>query len=105
MSALTGLVVLRDRISSRKRWCQGALAKNKYGLRVSPDSTDAVSWCLVGALQTVSLSAHVGEVLMSGLPKSYYGTLSHYNDTHTHAEVLQVVDRAIERLKKESAVV
>ena len=42
-----------------KRWTQGQLAKNSAGELVDPSSTDAVSWCVLGAADKFC-SSHAG---------------------------------------------
>lgn len=37
-------------LSSRKKWCQFANARNEVGLATTADSPYAESWCLSGAL-------------------------------------------------------
>jgi hypothetical protein len=47
ISILTDVVNL---LSHDGRWQQGCLARNSYGYRTDPRATDAVKWCLVGAI-------------------------------------------------------
>ncbi len=36
---------------SRKNWCQGTWATDKYGTHVTPESRDAVAVCAAGAIR------------------------------------------------------
>lgn len=37
-------------LNTEKRWCRGAEARDIHGTPVSPQSPEAVQWCLLGAI-------------------------------------------------------
>lgn len=46
----------RARALVARGWCRGALARNRFGFRVSPYSRRAVSWCASGALNAAAMT-------------------------------------------------
>lgn len=93
----------RKRIESPDHWCQGFFGANKKGEPCLAKSPDAQAWCIVGALivecpddillRLAALGAMDREAGATG------GALG-FNDRHTHAEVLAMIDRTIEGLEK-----
>lgn len=72
----TAVEVLRQAkalISNRQNWTQQCEARNKDLQPCPPNHPDAVAFCISGADYTVE----------------------QYNDTHTHRQVLQLIDTAI----------
>lgn len=92
--------LLRDKAC----WTQGALARNSRGERCNPFSTEAQSWCLMGALQHLSnidfkeLSPAYYD-LKSSLPKSFPEFWAENNDKWNHKEMLNYLDQQINRLR------
>lgn len=92
----------RKRIESPDRWCQGFFGMSKTGKRVIPESADAVRWCLMGALM-----AETGDDMATyrRAENALFSIASMaivlFNDRHTHAEVLALIDRTIEMLEKQ----
>jgi len=108
----------RKRIENKQNWCKGYAAVDKDGLFITPTgSPAAVSWCAMGAIRRES-SVHYGRMylgryrrytkenvaalkarkaLVDVLPEKFV-VLSRYNDhpETTHAEILELFDRAIE---------
>lgn len=89
----------RARIEKPENWCQKYYAVNEQGMAVAPESKEACSWCSEGALLTIagmSFNERRRTLLyldaVTGLSTLGAG---HFNDTHTHAEVLDLFDRAI----------
>jgi hypothetical protein len=41
---------IKELLTDESKWTQETLAKNENGERVSPTQSDAVCWCLVGAI-------------------------------------------------------
>ena len=109
----------RTVISNESHWTQGVAARRADGTPCNiagGTDVDAVCWCSVGAVQlvvfgrnglfsaaklgdeTCVLETMLWEVLgfiANEVTYSNYGIV-HYNDNHTHAEVLAVWDLAIE---------
>lgn len=98
---------VRKRIRDPKRWTQNAIARNYSGAPVWPENQSAVCWCVVGAI--------VREVYESG-ERDWYtadkiadilhhnqmrrSSLIDFNDSHTHEEVLAIIDRAIQEVER-----
>lgn len=109
VTTLETLTKVRELLSDPDRWCQGLRARNKDGLPVEPDGRTAVSWCLSGAIQRVSATSYLGFDAISAIDEIFdarsvldeiiYVSLEEYNDTHTHTEVLALLDEAIEKEK------
>lgn len=100
---------VREIIGEEKNWCQGAFAKDKHGLSVFETSDEACTFCLLGAFWRVA-SKHkfryaerqpIRQLLRKQLPKGWSGSLDSFNDSHTHKEVLAIVDAAIVEAEKE----
>lgn len=85
----------RAKIEKAENWTQGEIARDTRG-RCNPKSPNAECWCAVGSIDVVTGydvddygdSLEILETL-AGM------ALDHFNDTHTHAEVLSLFDRAI----------
>ncbi len=102
-------------IEKPENWTQGAAARDKNGdvvrspmavLAEEAQSPDACQWCVIGAFAKLGLAKDweiPTEILM---PEIAIGPIKHgyelggvgvFNDTHTHAEVLQLLKDAIDR--------
>lgn len=106
MTTLDVLKAMRALISDPARWTQDAWARDASGRPVMEFDPTAVSFCMAGAWQHIiwaAFPARAEAPLRRDLVTSVAGTLralthmptGEYNDTHSHAEVLAVVDRAI----------
>ena len=90
-----------DLLSDETRWCRGTFARNKDGYPVASDHADAVSWCLVGAVNkcygvsSISSGAAIGKLMDLSYRRSASG-ISSFNDAagRTHAQILEVVKEA-----------
>ncbi len=86
------LKLVRETISDPKNWCQGDAFQDYKGNSVGPDKAE--KYCLLGSMA-------------KNLPdKQDYNAVWHYlhsvvcqlawfNDTHSHSEVLDLLDKAI----------
>lgn len=95
------LVAARELLSDEKRWTKGNLAHDVDGDDVRPRSKHAVCWCVMGAVQKFSLGTwHQGGAL-NRIHGVVGGSIPEFNDapTTTHADVLRVLDAAIEKAK------
>ncbi len=94
---ITKDVTARKLIADPKNWTQIFAARNANGIPVHPTDGDAVCFCAVGAVQKTTAEGGAGGCLRligRHLPK---GTnLPQFNDSHTHEEVLQLFDKAIQ---------
>lgn len=92
-------------IKDPAHWTQFAPARDHKGNPCGPNNPDAVCFCSVGAIQSVScgitqstlIHAVRGQIERTN-PTRY--ALSAFNDTGTHAEVMQAWERAIEQQRK-----
>lgn len=98
------LVNARMILYRQHRWCTGSEARDINGFSVRSISPSAVRWSLAGAIQN---AAHYANETPHRAMVAVYvqvdtGDIWQFNDTHTHAEVLAVLDKAIaaERTKQ-----
>lgn len=94
----------RKRIEKEENWTQNASAKDEKGLVCRFDS--AVKFCALGALWAEEELSGVtykedlnGKVLRDLIGGS---SMAMWNDTHTHAEVLALYDKAIAKLEADA---
>ena len=101
---------MRELLAEPSRWTQKVSARDAAGK--SRDATDpcATSFCLVGAAQRVSPQGPTGvyyglvtKHLADTLGRRWGIGLAKYNDTHTHTEVLALLNTAIAALKGTTA--
>jgi hypothetical protein len=95
----------RALIEKRRNWTQGAWARTRW-LRfyVVPEARNAYAFCASGAIRRCAgegtrLESRAWRALYTAIDMSVIG----FNDTHTHAEVLDAFDRAIELAKSSTA--
>ena len=97
------LTRVRKRIEKPENWTQGAAARIwPKGSPVSVSSPRAKCWCLAGATFREA-SAYPLDAASEAENKLYRMAefdVAFWNDTHTHAEVLALLDEAIEELRK-----
>jgi len=94
MTPLETLKAARHLISDPAKWTQGTIARDWTGKQTTADSIDAFCWCAVGALEKVGSNAGPFRALRWAMPSGYRSIVS-FNDSHTHAEVLALFDKAI----------
>lgn len=94
----------RELIADSTRWTKGAFARDEYGYPCSADDPYARVYCAIGAIEHFACA----EVHTKDSMECWYAELTlqefvgdnqsvtEFNDSHTHAEVLAVFDRAIE---------
>lgn len=95
------LIQAKAVIADPAKWAQNTYAKNSQGVRVGADNPDAICFCSVGALQKISPKCYGAYALevwqaMELLDDGCSEDILAYNDTHTHAEVMDVWDKAIQ---------
>jgi hypothetical protein len=104
-------VKARALIAEPRNWCQGAVARDATGRALNRDfrsvdaavfSQSAVSFCLAGAMGRAagdfsqgmeSCSALADMIALPERDRAIYP--GGFNDTHSHAEVLALLDRGI----------
>lgn len=83
---------IKELLKNPESWTRGTYAKDAKGEGVMSRDAKAVCWCLLGALyrcypdNTVAIS----QALTDGAKSS---NLAVWNDNHTHAEVLALVEK------------
>lgn len=93
------LKLAKSLIADEKNWIKGASAKNADGSVVSAWDDDAVCFCSIGAAlkADTSMPGYMYDALFKACkvidPNAR--NISQFNDTHTHAEVMQMWDIAI----------
>jgi hypothetical protein len=110
------LRLARWRITSPERWTTGAFARDAAGEPVGCLSSEACSWCILGAIVASELGGSRSAVARDALRLTISLTwpvivgahpvelpLGPFNDlpSTTHAVVLDVFDRSIARLEAE----
>lgn len=91
------LVKARELIADPERWVQHMNASTADRRMVASTSCDACKWCANGAVMKVAGTCWNENYLpaMRTLDQIGGGDIVHFNDTHTHAEVIAAFDRAI----------
>lgn len=108
MTQKEAIIAVRELISDPKRWTQGVYARRIkddpiFHHSVTPQSKDATCWCMLGAVikvcssDSVSFETDVTKTIESLMP-TQFGGIAKFNDSHTHAEVLALLDSTIEKL-------
>lgn len=100
----------RALIADEKSWTRGAYAFDERGKKQVCPNQHSVCFCSVGALARaarvspgdIERSEVVGAILSVGNFEEV-GHLVEFNDSHSHAEVLALFDRAIARAESEAA--
>lgn len=97
MTTLEQLIAMRELLTPPECWTKGAFARDKFDVITTSYSPDAVRWCLYGAMYKVGFGHDIINTMQT-LPLS----LSVYNDhpTTTHADILKLLDTAIENEKE-----
>lgn len=95
MTPVEILKAARELIAKPERWTRGCGARDASGEDVEARSDAAICWCAIGAIVRVSDDNPVpAEMLLRRvLPDG--GFISSFNDSHDHAEVVALFDRAI----------
>lgn len=89
MTIKSDLIAARKLIEKEENWCQG------YSKRAA--SNGGYAYCAAGAISSATAPSYAGNTAAYNhiWPYNSGGVLSGFNDTHTHAEVLALFDRAI----------
>jgi hypothetical protein len=96
----------RARISSPTNWCRGAGARDTQGQPCGSFSTNAVCWCVGGAIERECAQDFGFRMEVEALVAKHAGcgarTLHKWNDEkgRTHGEVVAAVDAAIAELEE-----
>lgn len=82
-----------------ENWTQEEIARDAEGLRVLDEDPRACRWCFIGAIrQSAFTLGHkpVPHDIWDAIEAAGAGACGSWNDTHTHAEVLDALYRAAE---------
>lgn len=101
------VLVRAQQILKDGAWTKGAIARDAYGLKVSPDAYDATCWCAIGAIDKAALELY-GEIphkelnaiidsMLLQLPDPFWliGTFNDAPET-TLEDVINLFQRAID---------
>lgn len=98
---------LRDLITDPSHWTQQIGAVDAKGIPTYPEDPNAVAFCIVGGLAHLIRTGKARGLdqpkALTDLQREAGGSLVVFNDTHTHAEVLDLIDRTIIDMDKEFA--
>ena len=116
MTTIEGLRKAKEKISDPKNWSRNYLAVDAEGKDCPVRSTQAVAWCIIGAVQFVAYRSQEDGHEFSGAvvalrdtlfgKKGIYATNSHslaeFNNAETtkHKDIMKLFDRTIKRLSK-----
>jgi hypothetical protein len=90
------LIKARDLISDPKRWTKSTYARRQDGSPCSALNAEAVCFCAVGAIARATDGHFEPTVaLVKQLKMLCGGDVIDFNDSHSHAEVLALFDKAI----------
>ncbi|WP_320196249.1 DUF6197 family protein [Agrobacterium rosae] len=105
----------RALIADENNWTQECYARDVQGEMTLPNNADAVCFCAIGSIQKVG-EFPVSRRLPLDITELFVGAdfeeressyevetfVTAFNDTHKHAEVLALFDRAIARAESEA---
>ena len=92
---MTASEVLRNAralIEKPENWTRYLYARDAKGNNAVPQSEEACAWCALGAITRVGGYEKAAPVLKRLVRDA---DVPHFNDTKSHAEVLDLFDRAI----------
>lgn len=93
------LQMARALIADPAHWTQGPSARDAQGKPVHWSAWNAVAWCLTGAICKVGLEAYPSPTMAALnavlVERGEEPSPAKFNDSHSHAEVLALVDEAI----------
>lgn len=90
-------IKVRAKIENPANWLQKYYAKDKNDIEVNVDSLKACKFCLSGAIMNVNGFNSCHEIFEKIHKES--GELAYvYNDSHTHKEVINLLDTIISKL-------
>ena len=103
-TTLETLKAARKLIEIPEHWCQENYAQDGDDRRVGPNSYKAYAFCGVGALCRATKKGALTILWHPAYAALELGLangedITDFNDTHTHAEVLQAFDQAIAKLE------
>lgn len=85
-------MTIRELLSDESKWTQRAPARNEAGELVGPQDSDAVCWCLWGAVIKTRNIFQRTDVINS-IHISTGQNVADWNDTHTFKDVRELIER------------
>lgn len=93
------LIALRAKIGKLRNWCKYHYALDSTGTPVKPEDSSACKFCLSGAIQALRVDQGISDNLYvnlaTALQRDGHIGLIHFNDTHTHVQVVKYLDEQI----------
>lgn len=94
------LIAAKKRIEKPENWTTHVLARNSAGMSVESWSFEAICWCSIGAVSKAPDTKYTQKsacykYLEQAISTNSDTSISDFNDTHTHAEVMEMWDKAI----------
>lgn len=104
------IVAIRKLLTEPDHWCQGRMSQDRYGHYANHSSSNAASWCMMGAISRVmNINQEIRQefidlrdFLEMRLPSDVLvKRIEAWNDyeNRTHQEVLDFLDEAIASLE------
>lgn len=98
------LTKARELISDPNHWTKNTFARDHHGNFSDPKSPNTTCWCSLGALKKYTSTDSreyfeaVNQLEEALLELTNYGwtSIAAFNDAHTHEQVLEIFDKAIE---------
>lgn len=95
------LLAAKTLISDPADWTRCALARRENGRECGPITAGAIKWCALGVVYAVDASNFGERSALTHLLECSGGNIASFNNSHTHAEVMALFDRAIARAAHE----
>jgi len=94
------LQAVRDLLADPKRWTQEYCGRTAEGTPITVPSPKAVCFCIMGAIFQTKGTEYANELEdhLNASPLLDGVSYVHFNDTHTHAEVLALLDERLNAL-------
>lgn len=89
---------VRALLAEPDHWIRGTYARDLNGESIYPESARATCWCLSGAVRRVTLDEYAAWTVLDRLDSQAGQDSTAFNDTHSHREVLDLIDRTIASL-------
>ena len=84
---------IKELFSSHHRWTKNALAKNNSGERTDPLDSDAVRFCLLGAVEKCYPSESKRVNICEKIKNEIKAVIPEFNDSHSFKEIKALVEK------------
>ena len=104
MDLVACLREVRRRIEKPQNWTRFKMARLSNGRDCNVIDPNAVRWCLMGCVMTLDEKHYfrAKNAIESALGTDDWGhqkSITLFNDTHHHSDVMELIDKAIARLE------